>query len=78
MLDTIVHHTPTGASTYTILHYAQEVNTAKFSHFDYGESENMKIYGQKSAPDYDLAKVTAPIALYFGDNGKQRPYYLLE
>jgi len=68
MLDTIVHHTPAGASTYTILHYAQEVNSAKFSHFDYGESENMKIYGQKSAPNYDLAKVTAPIALYFGDN----------
>ena len=42
----------------------------EFQHFDYGESENMEVYGTKKAPAYDLGKVTAPIAMYFGDNGK--------
>jgi len=68
MLDTIIHHTPAGASTYTIIHYGQNVETNEFQHFDYGESENMEIYGTKKAPAYDLGKVTAPVALYFGDN----------
>jgi len=68
MLDTIVHHTPAGTSTYTIIHYGQNVGANQFQHFDYGASENMKIYGTKIAPAYDLAKVTAPVALYFGDN----------
>ena len=29
LLDTIVHHTPAGASTFTILQYAQEVSSSK-------------------------------------------------
>ena len=30
LLDTIVHHTPAGASTFTILHYAQEVTSGLY------------------------------------------------
>ena len=26
------------------------------------------MYGQDTPPDYDLSKVTAPVALYWGDN----------
>jgi len=68
MLDTIIHHTPAGASTYTIIHYGQNVGSEKFRHFDYGTSTNMDIYGSEEPPSYDLGKVSAPVALYFGDN----------
>ena len=29
LLDTIVHHTPAGSSTRTVVHYIQEVNSGK-------------------------------------------------
>ena len=29
----------------------------------------MDIYGSEEPPSYDLGKVSAPVALYFGDNG---------
>jgi hypothetical protein len=29
LFETIVHHTPAGASTNTLLHYAQEINSSK-------------------------------------------------
>jgi len=67
LLETIIHHTPAGASTNTLLHYAQEINSKKFCAFDYGDG-NIEMYGQDTPPDYDLSKVTAPVALYWGDN----------
>ena len=30
LFETIVHHTPAGASTNTLLHYAQEINSSKY------------------------------------------------
>jgi hypothetical protein len=30
--------------------------------------ENMFIYGQFTPPDYDLRKVTAPVALHYSEN----------
>ena len=39
----------------------------RFCAFDY-KDRNQEIYGQDTPPDYDLAKVTAPVALYWGDN----------
>jgi len=67
LFETIVHHTPAGASTNTLLHYAQEINSKRFCAFDY-KDRNQEIYGQDTPPDYDLGKVTAPVALYWGDN----------
>ena len=42
-------------------------STERFCAFDYGDG-NQDIYGQETPPDYDLTKVTAPVALYWGDN----------
>jgi len=39
----------------------------KFRAYDYKEDNNL-IYGQDTPPDYDLGKVTAPVALYWSDN----------
>ena len=46
----------------SILNYLE-----RFCAFDY-KDRNQEIYGQDTPPDYDLAKVTAPVALYWGDN----------
>ena len=45
------------------LHFISE----KFCAFDYGE-KNKRIYGRKSPPEYDLRKVTTPIAVYWSDS----------
>lgn len=34
--------------------------------YDHGEEENLKIYGQKEAPMFDLGRVTAPTVLIYG------------
>lgn len=68
MLPVILGHTPAGASTHTLIHFAQGINSGKFRPFDYGKEKNMEIYGNIEPPPYELAKVTAPIALYWSDN----------
>jgi len=68
MLPVIIGHTPAGASTKTLLHFAQGVNSKKFRFYDYGEVENLQRYGQKDAPDYNLSQVTAPVYLLWGEN----------
>jgi len=68
LLDTITHHTPAGASTYTFLHYGQEVSSGGFHAFDYGKKVNLEKYGTKEPPAYDLGKVTCPTAVYYADN----------
>ena len=35
LFETIVHHTPAGASTNTLLHYAQEINSSKYHSFQF-------------------------------------------
>ena len=67
LLETIMHHTPAGSSTNSFVHFAQEINSKKFSAFDYG-NENSDIYGQDTPPEYDLTQVNVPIGLYWGEN----------
>lgn len=67
MLETIVHHLPAGASTYTILHYAQEINSKEFMGFDWGEEGNQEHHGQPQPPLYHLEDVNTQIALFWGD-----------
>ena len=42
--------------------------TGKFRKFDYGVAGNMKKYGQKQPPDYNLCNVTVSVDLYYGTN----------
>jgi len=68
LLPVILGHTPAGASTKQLLHYGQEVTSGYFRQYDYGMLDNMFVYGQFTPPDYDLRKVTAPVALYYSEN----------
>ncbi|XP_045497930.1 lipase 1-like [Colias croceus] len=53
-----------------LYHFAQVSSRDSFSHFDYGKEENLKRYGTELPPDFDLSKVTLPVALISGINDK--------
>merc|ERR1711860_210687 len=67
LLETIMHHTPAGASSHTILHYGQECYTGGFMNYDH-QGDNVEYYGQPNTPPYDLSKVTVPTSIYWGQN----------
>lgn len=60
-------HSPAGSSTHSSMQYLQEHNSRKFRKFDY-RSGNTPIYGQVDPPDYDISQITAPVALFYGNN----------
>ena len=62
LFETIIHHTPAGASTNTLLHYAQEINSKTFTHYDYGEDGNLEHYGDITPPLIDMRAVNVPIS----------------
>jgi len=68
MLETIVHHTPAGTSTNTVLHYAQQIMSKKFTHFDFGKAGNIEAYGQEEPPEFSLKAITVPVASYWSLN----------
>ncbi|KAK7863074.1 hypothetical protein R5R35_010998 [Gryllus longicercus] len=67
MLPVILGHTPAGASTNELLHYAQEIVSFKFRQWDY-TATNLFHYGSLTPPKYKLSKVTAPVALFYSGN----------
>ncbi|XP_014208794.1 lipase 3-like [Copidosoma floridanum] len=68
LMPTILTYSPAGASTKSMIHYAQEINSGRFHRFDYGPDENMKKYNSSTPPDYDLSKIKVPMALFWGVN----------
>lgn len=69
MLETIANHIPAGTSTYTILQFAQGINSKDFGGMDWGDDDlNMQHHGTVDPPSYDLTKVNTKIALFWGDN----------
>ncbi|KAB0799644.1 hypothetical protein PPYR_07524 [Photinus pyralis] len=68
LIPTIMGHTPAGAATKQLLHFAQEVNSGHFRKYDYGFFRNIAKYGSISPPKYKLKKVTAPVYLHYSRN----------
>lgn len=69
LLPIILSHVPAGASTKTLVHYAQEIKKAgRFQQFDYGPEGNLREYGTDLPPEYPLHKITLPIALFGAEN----------
>ena len=46
----------------------QTITSKRFRPYNYGSETNMIVYGQSHPPDYDLSKVTSPVALIWADN----------
>ncbi|XP_053616537.1 lipase 3-like [Plodia interpunctella] len=69
LLPIILGHVPAGASTKTLVHYAQEIKSGgRFQQFDYGPEGNFKEYGNNVPPEYPVHKITLPIALLSAEN----------
>lgn len=67
LIPVILGHMPTGASTLQFVHYGQLVASGRFARYDFGSVRNFKHYSQLSPPDYDLAKVSVPIQIFYSD-----------
>ncbi|KAJ8922519.1 hypothetical protein NQ315_007549 [Exocentrus adspersus] len=64
LLDTF----PAGFAIKELKHYLQLVKSNTFRQFDYGILNNMAKYNKSSPPEYNVSLVTAPVALYYGQN----------
>ncbi|XP_046394878.1 lipase 3-like [Ischnura elegans] len=68
LLPIVLGHTPAGASTKTLIHYAQEIRSGKFQKYDYGLDGNMKRYGKATPPEYNVSAIQPPVSLHYSDN----------
>ncbi|XP_030765485.1 lipase 3-like [Sitophilus oryzae] len=62
----IISLAPPRVAVNQAMHYMDNFNSGRFQKFDFGPKENMKLYGQKIPPLYNLSAVTAPIAFFYG------------
>ncbi|KAI8434033.1 hypothetical protein MSG28_012183 [Choristoneura fumiferana] len=67
-LPTLFSHFPAVFSRKDLIHHNQLILNKRFMNYDYGPEENMKRYGFVVPPEYDLRKVTAKIAMFFGNS----------
>ncbi|XP_077533947.1 lipase member N-like isoform X2 [Haemaphysalis longicornis] len=58
---------PSGTSFKNMIHMGQVLQTGKFRKFDLGTRRNHIVYGQESPPEYDLQRVSAPVALFWSE-----------
>ncbi|KAK1123312.1 hypothetical protein K0M31_008931 [Melipona bicolor] len=68
LLPLIPQYDPAGASVRQFVHYGQLIHSGMFRKFDYGFVGNIKKYGKKNPPDYNLGNVKLPVYLYYGTN----------
>ncbi|EAR90851.1 ab-hydrolase associated lipase region family protein (macronuclear) [Tetrahymena thermophila SB210] len=59
-------HSPQPQSIKNLLHLKQLLIKGQFYKYDYGQEQNLKIYGQEEAPLYDLLSITESIHLFYG------------
>lgn len=68
-MPVVLQHIPAGSSTKTVLHYGQEIKfDGNFQQYDYGIEGNLKQYGTKTPPLYDLTKIEVPMYLMYSTN----------
>lgn len=67
MLPVIQAHSPAGASTMNMIHYAQIVRSWTFRKFDH-DALNYYHYNQLTPPLYRLSGHTAPVSFYHSQN----------
>lgn len=70
----VLTNSPSNSATKQYIHYGQNIKNGGFAHFDYGSEGNLLAYGVEIPPEYDLTKVTAPVAVYYARNDQLIPY----
>ncbi|RZB39374.1 lipase 1 [Asbolus verrucosus] len=68
LLPVLFTNLPSNFGFKQVLHYGQQIKNGGFSQYDFGREKNMEIYGAEKPPAYDLTKITAPVAVYYGKN----------
>ncbi|KAL0892712.1 hypothetical protein ABMA27_014429 [Loxostege sticticalis] len=74
MIPVFLGHAPAGASIRQFAHYGQCINTDSFRRYDHGTLTNLRKYGRRTPPEYDLNKVTAPAYIYYATNDRSTHY----
>ncbi|KAJ3658393.1 hypothetical protein Zmor_010133 [Zophobas morio] len=64
----ILSNAPSNAGSKQFIHYGQQIKNGGFLWYDYGSEQNLELYGSETPPAYDLSKITAPVAAYYGKN----------
>lgn len=65
--DVLVGHDPSGTSSQNMFHWKQMLITGEFKKYDYGATENLKRYGQRIPPLWNLTNIRRPLNLFAGD-----------
>ncbi|CAH1113090.1 unnamed protein product [Psylliodes chrysocephalus] len=60
----VLQSSPAGCSFKELLHYLQIIDSGTFSKYDYGPKKNLKYYGEKKPPLYNLSQITSPMSLF--------------
>lgn len=65
----MLSHSPSGTSTKSVVHYAQEIYAdGRFQYFDYGKDGNLAHYGTDVPPSYNVTEIKVPIYLMSAQN----------
>ncbi|CAH1179220.1 unnamed protein product [Phaedon cochleariae] len=65
VLQHLFESSPARCSIKELLHYFQIVHTGDFKQYDYGVQGNMRMYGSREAPLYNLSNVLSPVSLFY-------------
>nr|XP_050855587.1 lipase 3-like [Vespula vulgaris] len=68
LLPYLMSYVPAGVSTQSLFHYYQNYLTGNFEAYDYGYEGNLIHYEKAKPPIYDVKKIVAPLALFYGIN----------
>ena len=56
-MPVMTNHEPGGTSVQNMVHWKQNINSGGFNMMDWGKEENMKRYGQATAPSYNTTHI---------------------
>ncbi|XP_050521584.1 lipase 3-like [Daktulosphaira vitifoliae] len=68
LIPLIFGHSPAGTSIKLMEHYAQIIMSEGFRKFDYGPTQNMKVYNCTTPPSYKLESIKVPMSIMYGEN----------
>lgn len=69
-LDVFMSNFPAGSSYQDLVMFAQDVAKPDFHQFNYGERENLKVYGSVEPPKIPLENLRVPVALIQGETDR--------
>ncbi|XP_050442988.1 lipase 3-like isoform X2 [Adelges cooleyi] len=68
LIPLIFGHFPAGTSTKLVEHFAQIILSGDFRKFDYGPTNNLKMYNCTTPPSFKLNTINVPITMMWADN----------